>query len=508
MLATAVVSSSRAQRMPTIQVGPNVQVSAARASYAHGELLAGADPHNPTRMIVCSMVDRESRKYPVTSVVYMTADGGATWTPVLNAEKLGYPYMSDPKCAFGPDGIVYYSGYGTNPQSPYSKDAPNAPGQSEYFFSSRDGGKTWSKPTALIGNRLGRASLAIDNSNGPRRGTIYWDGVVVVPDFYEKRFQIGYALYQSTDQGRHFQSSVLHAPVALMEIGLLGGNSVVLTDGTFVSEFTSEGWPGDDINDDKVDGLLVSGDTSNHDLSGRCNLFATTSTDGGLSITPPVLISGCHRTEAVKEGHSTAGFPALAADLGKGPRRDQLYLVWADNSSGRHNVMLTKSSDHGATWSVPQQINDDPTPPNPMDGPDMIHPNVAVNLRGVIGVSWAQRESIDGSGDWKVHFRASADGAETWAPSVLVTEPIANTRAVLPDRPAGSSERARTITTMENVTNPTQVFFEHDGGHTWSMVADAGGTFHPFWVDNRTAIFQVWTASITVSTAVKTPTRQ
>jgi hypothetical protein len=37
-----------------------------------------------------------------------------------------------------------------------------------------------------------------------------------------------------------------------------------------------------------------------------------------------------------------------------------------------------------------------------------------------------------------------------------------------------------------------------EGGHTAGLAADANGVFHPLWVDNRTGIHQIWTASITV----------
>lgn len=40
--------------------------------------------------------------------------------------------------------------------------------------------------------------------------------------------------------------------------------------------------------------------------------------------------------------------------------------------------------------------------------------------------------------------------------------------------------------------------FQFNGGHTGGMAATADGRFHPFWVDNRTGIAQLWTAAVTV----------
>jgi hypothetical protein len=36
------------------------------------------------------------------------------------------------------------------------------------------------------------------------------------------------------------------------------------------------------------------------------------------------------------------------------------------------------------------------------------------------------------------------------------------------------------------------------GGHTAGMTADANGIFHPFWIDNRTGLSQIWTAPVVV----------
>ncbi len=41
--------------------------------------------------------------------------------------------------------------------------------------------------------------------------------------------------------------------------------------------------------------------------------------------------------------------------------------------------------------------------------------------------------------------------------------------------------------------------FSLAGGHTAGLDADANGVFHPFWVDNRTGVAQVWTAPVTIN---------
>src|SRR6266850_700 len=40
------------------------------------------------------------------------------------------------------------------------------------------------------------------------------------------------------------------------------------------------------------------------------------------------------------------------------------------------------------------------------------------------------------------------------------------------------------------------------GGRTAGMAADTNGVLHPFWVDNRTGVSQIWTAPVVVKGSV------
>jgi len=40
--------------------------------------------------------------------------------------------------------------------------------------------------------------------------------------------------------------------------------------------------------------------------------------------------------------------------------------------------------------------------------------------------------------------------------------------------------------------------FSFSPGHNGAFAADAAGAFHPMWIDNRTGVYQVWTATVTV----------
>jgi hypothetical protein len=81
-----------------------------------------------------------------------------------------------------------------------------------------------------------------------------------------------------------------------------------------------------------------------------------------------------------------------------------------------------------------------------------------------VAVSWYDKRGLRPRGKgWNVRLRVSADGGVTWLPSVRIND-------VEGDK--GSAEAL---------------------GHTAGLAADAGGTFHPVWIDFRTGTPQLWT---------------
>nr|MDQ3919493.1 glycoside hydrolase [Acidobacteriota bacterium] len=218
------------------------------------------------------------------------------------------------------------------------------------------------------------------------------------------------------------------------------------------------------------------------------------SRDGGVTLEPAVRIADA----SVKTTSSTSTIPSLAADPGSRHFGGRAYAVWADAPAGRSVIRLSYSADGGRTWSEPQTVNDDaPFADNP-DAPDDFLPAVAVNRDGVVGVTWYdRRESPDNLG-WAVRFAASFDGGETFTPSVRVSTgemDQARDRWVLVGgnafEPRGPGRPLRLY-----LTSPG---FRFSGGHTAGLAAAADGTFHPVWVDNRTGVRQVWTASISAA---------
>jgi hypothetical protein len=55
------------------------------------------------------------------------------------------------------------------------------------------------------------------------------------------------------------------------------------------------------------------------------------------------------------------GLPFTTCDLINGPYKGTIYINWSDKSNGASNadIFISKSTDHGASWSAPVRVNDD-----------------------------------------------------------------------------------------------------------------------------------------------------
>jgi hypothetical protein len=156
--------------------------------------------------------------------------------------------------------------------------------------------------------------------------------------------------------------------------------------------------------------------------------------------------------------------------------------------------------DQGRTWSSPAQIDIDPYDSAPKA--DRFEPSVAVSKGGVVGVSWHDRSGFPPGTGYAMRFRASLDGGMSFQPSVRVSEhgmtDTDNEIGVLAAS-ARFGERLYPRPEIGGVAISFSAANYHFGpGDTQQMVAGADGIFHPFWIDNRTGMPQLWTAPVTV----------
>jgi hypothetical protein len=474
-----------------IEVGPNVQVSKARDKFAHDEIILAADPKDPNYLVGCSIVNSTAENKNYTAV-YTSDDSGKTWR--LTLETNNFDFTGDPACAFGANGAAYYVALARN-ENPKKKDDKDAKKEPENFmpvYHSTDHGMTWSAPTVIpFGfEGLDREYVVVDTTGGKYSGRVYVHGTGDAQAIDEHGFRTTLSLFRSSDGGVTFDPPVKReAPDGKYVLGM--GNNVVLSDGTWVGIFG-------ELRDTEWTGEFRHPDPTKPNAW----LKILTSDDGGASLAESSTVADFFMDWPPD---NSSVVPYIAVDATSGPFKDRLYAVWSDRSSGRDEIHFSYSSDKGKKWSPVRIINEDRPFPGGFDKPDHLMPLVAVNRDGVVGISWCDRRDNPDNLGWWERFSASLDGGETFLPSERVSE-AANSY--------GKNDRfGYTAGAYGGGTSPQAPSgdytisvgldaFHFNGGHTGGMAATADGVFHPFWIDNRTGIHQIWTAPVHVQGSV------
>lgn len=190
-------------------------------------------------------------------------------------------------------------------------------------------------------------NLAVDNFPGPGRGTVYlgWTNL----------------FGPSSGQGIRIGASTN------------GGDSFTPSRGVAVAET---------IRETRVD-LVVTPDHCVHVVYLKYGFFdpdqiaVRTSCDGGQTLGPEMVVAtpslSSYGDLGLNGQFNTAPYPQAAVN----PVTGALYLVYADNRAGRGSeVLLTTSTDGGATWSPARRVGSDPT------GRDQFSPGLAVADNG------------------------------------------------------------------------------------------------------------------------------
>jgi hypothetical protein len=325
---------------------------------------------------------------------YTSTDGGSTWTRgtisrTWNGTTFGITF--DPAIDYDKNGTFYYSFGG----APLGGSYPNSIGVSK-----STNGINWSTPVAVTFNRNrafdDKYYIAVDRSNTATANRIY-----VSWDRNQGNNQILYISY-STNGGTSWS-----APIKV-------------NDGTTKFERVIGAYPAVD----HATGLVYD---SWHDYAKNI-IFVDKSSNGGVSWGTDVAAATTHAgfgTDIGCVGGRSQG-PAHAIKVGPS---GTIYLVYADpvtsgQNSRRFDVLLTKSTNNGASWSTPVVLNDDTT------ASDQFHPTLSVESNGVGGdkvtVTWYDRRDDPANCLAHVYGTVSTDNGGTWAPNVRLTTAQSN----------------------------------------------------------------------------------
>ena len=213
--------------------------------------------------------------------------------------------------------------------------------------------------------------------------------------------------------------------------------------------------------------------TTNGQNSTEDHLGYAKSTDGGVTwptaTNTAVDINGI-RASNLFNGIRASGFPRLAIDMTGGARNGWLYAVLAEKNGGTltldvSDVTICVSSNGGTSWSH-SKVNQDPS-----NGRYNYMPAVCVTPDGGVNVSYYDQRNTTGfvTEFW---MSRSLNGGATWT-DVAVSDHTF-TPAPIPGLAGG-----------------------YQGDYTGCTFSSGSGKIFPFWADNSSGIYQVWTVGIT-----------
>ncbi|MGH9367821.1 MAG: sialidase family protein [Thermoanaerobaculia bacterium] len=446
--------------VPRIAVGPNILVSR-DGDVGHCETAVAASPRDPKVLVGTATTFTRPPDGGVMNKTYASSDGGWTWTDTtlpIEVEKGG----ADPQVAFDANGIAFFVGIG---------DYGMAVHRSE------DDGKSWGKPALVKFSDHER--LAIDTTTGRYAGRVYLAGEVALAAG-EKTRRSAVDLWRSEDGGRTFIG-----PVGVGEekgAGLAVHDLVVLSDGTLFVPMIRYPNPEQDY------------------TTPFWEIVFSSSSDGGVSFTPPRPIAeqvfggyGEFRKRKADGRIDMPSGPVFAGSVSRNHRYvDRLFGAWPQyGGDGVPRILLSYSSDRGATWTKPAAV--DASGPA---GSSQYQPSIAVSDEGIVGMAWYDTRGFPKRDRYNVYFAASLDGGETFLPSVRVSSAPSLPTGAGNLRPAPPGWKGGGDGLRLELYSPFSIW--PNGGDYVGMAADSAGVFHPFWSDARSTTFQLYTARIRV----------
>jgi hypothetical protein len=254
---------------------------------------------------------------------------------------------------------------------------------------STEGGLTFGDPVSAVGKDssthiLDKEWMAVDPTNSNRLYVTYTD---VDSSFASAAcpgdFRTAIELVRSTNGG-----TTWNAPVVIEEVcGFLvvqgsqvavgpGGEVYVAWEAFAADFFTRE----IDIRKSTDNGVTFGSKVKVNDITPVGDGF---------------LLQGAFR--------SSFEFPSLAVDRSGKSTNGNVYIAWHDGRNltvtdavsgiyGYADVLLSRSTDGGATWSAPVRVNNNVEPVSPGRGTDQYQPGIAVNNKtGKVGACFYDR---------------------------------------------------------------------------------------------------------------------
>ena len=313
-----------------------------------------------------------------------------------------------------------------------------------YSHYSTDFGVSWSNQKTLTNDDLERATMTSDvNPSSPFYGRSYAAWVKFAPPF-----PLFYSV--TNDGGINWSSPVqINNPIQRsaggdMNMGPDGKVYVCWAGVTSISPFTE-------------------------DFVG-----VASTTNGGTSwqVTENAFdMNGINGLFPQKGNIRVNGLPDIAVDTTGGPRHGWIYIITTQRNlapaGSDPDVILNRSTDGGQTWSTGIRVNQDPI----NNGKIQYFPAVHVDKQGGLNVIFYddRNTTTDSTG---VFLARSEDGGDNWREFEISDQNF----KPIPIGGLGQGYQGDNIS-----------------------ITSSNSSLWPVWMDNRTGVYQIWTARIDIS---------
>jgi hypothetical protein len=334
------------------------------------------DPTNPNKMTIgWRQFDSVFSNFREAGWGY-TTNGGESWTfPGVLEDNV---FRSDPVLASNATGNFFYLSLG----SALFTD----------LWRSLNGGQFWTRLGPATGGD--KQWFTIDTTNSPGRGFQYQWWSTAGNNFPGRQFS------RSTDGGLTWMD-----PVSVPHEIVWGTLDVNSNGDLFLGGVDSGVGPAERIWCVRSTNAKIAAVTPTFDLATPVNLGGNVI--AGAVINPAGIVGQLY-VAVDRSGSTTHNNVYLLASL----RR-----YFAGNGT---DVMFSRSTDNGQTFSAPQRINDDPINPNKWHwfGTFSVAPD------GRLDAVWLDTRNASNNTDSQLFYSYSRDGGNTWSANVSVSEPF------------------------------------------------------------------------------------
>lgn len=328
------------------------------------------DPANPNRMAIgWRQFNTVNSSFRQAGYAY-TTNGGQTWRfPGVIQPGI---FRSDPVLDSDSEGVFYYNSLSSDTSGYFC-----------HVFKSTDGGVTWDNGTFAQGGD--KQWMAIDKTGGEGNGHIYayWTSYYSIcsPGFFTRSTNGGIS-YENcvTVPGNPYWGTLDVGPDGeLYVFGSTDPAGFILAKSTTARDSNS----------------LVTWDTTIAiNLDGEIRAFA------GITSPNPVGL---------------LGQAWVAVDRSNTPTRGNVYVLCSverNSNTDPLDIMFSRSTDGGLTWSAPVRVNDDTlTTAWQWFGTMSVAPN------GRVDVVWLDTRDNLGSVHSSLYYTYSTDAGSTWQPN-------------------------------------------------------------------------------------------